>query len=95
MHDPEHAPTPAHAHAHAHGHAYADARTHGHAYADAHIHGGAYAHVCAPERAHNRHPLPGTDRKGPGRRSHGSQSPPTRPHDGRRPHPIPTHDKGR
>lgn len=46
------------------------------------------------ERAHARHPLPGTDRSRPGRRSHASQSPPTRPRGTQRPHPIPTHDKG-
>ncbi|MEE4423131.1 hypothetical protein [Streptomyces bugieae] len=42
-----------------------------------------------------RHPLPGsTDRTRPHKRSHASQSPPTRPDGGRRPRPIPTHDKG-
>ncbi|MEU9122895.1 hypothetical protein AB0C96_24035 [Streptomyces sp. NPDC048506] len=51
--------------------------------------------MAPEERVHARHPLPGTDRNGPRRRSHGSQSPPTRPHDNQRPHPIPTHDKGR
>ncbi|MFH8683968.1 hypothetical protein [Streptomyces lydicus] len=48
----------------------------------------------AQEPAHRRRSLPGTDRNRPGRRSHGSQSPPNRPRDGQRPHPIPTHDKG-
>ncbi|PJJ02522.1 hypothetical protein BX264_2869 [Streptomyces sp. 2333.5] len=47
------------------------------------------------ENAHSRHSLPGSDRNRPHKRSHASQSPPTRPHDGHRPHPIPTHDKGR
>lgn len=47
------------------------------------------------EYAHPRHPLPGLDRNRPFRRSHAAQSPPTRPRDGHRPRPIPTHDKGR
>ncbi|MFI6766660.1 hypothetical protein [Streptomyces sp. NPDC050355] len=46
------------------------------------------------DQACARHPLPGIDRNRPRRRKHASQSPPTRPHDGQRPHPVPTHDKG-
>lgn len=46
------------------------------------------------EYAHPRHPLPGTTRNRPLRRSHGTQGPPTRPQDWHRPRPIPTHDKG-
>ncbi|MCX5448565.1 MULTISPECIES: hypothetical protein [Streptomyces] len=47
------------------------------------------------EYAHPRHPLPGSDRNRPLRRGRASQGPPTRPLEGHRPHPIPTHDKGR
>ncbi len=47
------------------------------------------------EYVHPRHPLPGTNRNRLLRRSRASQGPPTRPRDGHRPQPIPTHDTGR